>query len=288
MGKICSFCKNKIGFWSMQIPFKDGVMGGKCMIKYGLGTKWNFSEGAKEYGQQHTVQEFKDFVNSGHQWSEIQEQYIPDEVKKELAKKAEKKAEIEKYEATLQEFKNNHAHKYSHYYIDLKTNRILRTKFLLDTPRVIDFKEVLSYQINRNGHTEKKHHGITRAVVGGALAGGVGAIVGATTGGKNNDYVDHLGVIINLRDGSNDEIVIHSLGKEKANSFSAKMDESDLKSLISDIEAGMAAVADESNNLSDSTVHDTADEIAKFKKLADEGTITQAEFEAKKKQLLNL
>ena len=33
---------------------------------------------------------------------------------------------------------------------------------------------------------------------------------------------------------------------------------------------------------------DSADEIAKFKKLADEGTITQAEFEAKKKQLLGL
>ena len=33
---------------------------------------------------------------------------------------------------------------------------------------------------------------------------------------------------------------------------------------------------------------DTADEIAKYKKLADNGTITQEEFEAKKKQLLGL
>ena len=33
---------------------------------------------------------------------------------------------------------------------------------------------------------------------------------------------------------------------------------------------------------------DTADEIAKYKKLADDGTITQEEFEAKKKQLLDL
>ena len=33
---------------------------------------------------------------------------------------------------------------------------------------------------------------------------------------------------------------------------------------------------------------DSADEIAKYKKLADEGTITQEEFEAKKKQLLGL
>lgn len=34
--------------------------------------------------------------------------------------------------------------------------------------------------------------------------------------------------------------------------------------------------------------NDVADEIAKYKKLADNGTITQEEFEAKKKQLLNL
>lgn len=33
---------------------------------------------------------------------------------------------------------------------------------------------------------------------------------------------------------------------------------------------------------------DTADEIAKFKKLLDDGTITQEEFDAKKKQLLGL
>ena len=33
---------------------------------------------------------------------------------------------------------------------------------------------------------------------------------------------------------------------------------------------------------------DAADEIVKFKKLADDGIITQEEFEAKKKQLLGL
>lgn len=36
------------------------------------------------------------------------------------------------------------------------------------------------------------------------------------------------------------------------------------------------------------TTVDSAEQIKKFKKLADDGTITQEEFEAKKKQLLNL
>ena len=42
------------------------------------------------------------------------------------------------------------------------------------------------------------------------------------------------------------------------------------------------------NTVSQNTVTSSADEIVKFKKLADDGIITQEEFEAKKKQLLDL
>ena len=42
------------------------------------------------------------------------------------------------------------------------------------------------------------------------------------------------------------------------------------------------------NKVSEPAVSDSADELLKFKKLADMGVITQEEFEAKKKQLLGL
>ena len=42
------------------------------------------------------------------------------------------------------------------------------------------------------------------------------------------------------------------------------------------------------NTVSQNTVTSSADEIVKLKKLADDGIITQEEFEAKKKQLLDL
>ena len=136
----------------------------------------------------------------------------------------------------------------------------------------------------------KKHHGITRAVVGGAIAGGVGAIVGATTGGKQNDYIDHLGLIITLKDGSNFEIVfIRKIEQEKANSFTARDDIQRFNTLVSMIDAIIAKNNQTAKTTStENTNPDPADEIRKFKKLADDGIITQDEFEAKKKQLLGL
>lgn len=73
MATICDFCGNKIGFLSQQIEFKDGVMGGKCMIKYGLGYKNGFAPGAKEYGKTHTVDDFKKIIAQGKDFSSIQE-----------------------------------------------------------------------------------------------------------------------------------------------------------------------------------------------------------------------
>lgn len=50
--------------------------------------------------------------------------------------------------------------------------------------RVYKFSDIVSYTPIEEGHNQTKKHGITRAVVGGAIAGGAGAIVGAVTGGK--------------------------------------------------------------------------------------------------------
>ena len=46
--------------------------------------------------------------------------------------------------------------------------------------------------------------------------------------------------------------------------------------------------ADKKTFSNSQTVYSSADEIAKFKKLLDDGVITQEEFDAKKKQLLGL
>lgn len=59
------------------------------------------------------------------------------------------------------------------------------------------------------------------------------------------------------------------------------------KEEMDDIKAFIEKKMEEFRNGNNST-NSSADEIAKFKKLLDDGAITQDEFDAKKKQLLNL
>lgn len=279
MAKRCSFCDNKLGIFKSHVKFKDGFMCRNCLKKYGQTENLSI---ISSYTEQHTVEDFKQLLKSGKNFKFIQDEDA--KKKKEAADK--KKAEDAAFEKLVQQADEHKAHKYGHYYIDLKAGKILRTKSFLYPYAVFEFKDVISYQVNKNGHTETKHHGITRAVVGGALAGGAGAVVGAMTGGKSDDYLDHLGLIINLADGKNIEIPIHSMGKVKG--WEVKAYYSSLNDLIAEIQAGMAAAHKEEVPTQQTQPVDAADEIAKFKKLADDGTITQEEFEAKKKQLLGL
>lgn len=75
MANVCSFCGNKIGIFSQQLNFKDGVIGGKCMIKYKLGYKNGFAAGAREYTESHTVDDFKKVISSGKDYSDIQQEF---------------------------------------------------------------------------------------------------------------------------------------------------------------------------------------------------------------------
>ena len=117
--------------------------------------------------------------------------------------------------------------------------------------------------------TTKKKGGITRALVGGAIAGPIGAVVGSNTAGSTStssttiqtkkyieieDYSGHRKVFILPPKGLKETIEMWTQQKEKK----------------------------QSNNL------DNIEEIKKYKELLDMGVITQEEFDTKKKELLNL
>lgn len=285
MAKYCDFCGEKVGYFSKQVPFKDGMMGKKCLTKYGMG-----NAASMRYAKKHTVQEFKDLIASGKTFKDIQSEYLTDAEKRRAANVAKHDKLMEKYNKMLPIFQKETTAKFSHYIFDDKRQQILQKKAFLSDPRFINYSDIISYKVNQSGHDEEKHHGIMRALVGGALAGGVGAIVGATTGGKQYDYIDHLGLIVTLKDGSDFEIVfIRKIEQEKANSSLARDDIQELNALISMIDAIIAKNNQTAKTTStENTNPDSASEIRKFKKLADDGIITQDEFEAKKKQLLGL
>lgn len=144
-------------------------------------------------------------------------------------------------------------------------------------PVVFSFDEVDSYDMETVGGktVTKKKGGITRAVVGGVIAGPVGALVGSgtakeetkTVGGKTNIKVH----FVTYAGKKTRESTIYPAG------FTAFLDR-----CITESEAKTKAPT------ASAAPNSAADEILKFKGLLDAGIITSEEFAAKKKELLGL
>ena len=154
---------------------------------------------------------------------------------------------------------------------------------------IFDYANLLSYELLEDGQTITKG-GLGRAVAGGLLFGGVGAIVGGVTGGKKTKGVcTSMKIRITLKNAHTDTVYITLINTEtKTNGFIYKTMQSSAQLCISalDIIADQNST-EEMSNLESETVS-SADEILKFKNLLDAGIITQEEFEAKKKQHLGL
>lgn len=245
-----------------------------------------------------------------------------DSISKKMEENAEKRAknkeikqqEDAKYKEILNTFKQDGAPSFQNYYFDLKNGQILEARGVLNKNyRVIDFKDVLSYSINKKEHNDsktqtKRKHALTRAAVG-TLLGPVGTVAGALTSKKetttiSKDFVDHLGVVIHLNDGTMFEITYFNSTLKADNSLVRESIDK-VNELATILEAGIAnakkqphapqietsepAVEQSTPSTPKSSpATDPLDEIKKLKGLLDMGAITQEEFDAKKKQLLNL
>lgn len=161
----------------------------------------------------------------------------------------------------------------------------------------IPYSDVISAELQENGKTT---HGlnIARGVGLGLVTGGYGAIAGLVTGGKKKQKVE-LDIIIKFKNRKQEKIEYYR-GKIRGtdavfkqsivpkaialvdliNSFPEKA----LKSLTTEPAVEQSAPSTPQS----SPATDPLDEIKKLKGLLDIGAITQEEFDAKKKQLLNL
>ncbi len=286
----CAFCGKKLGIFTAanQAQFSDGsYLCGKCLKKYGVYNGNYVEKPFIAYAKEHTPEDFKNLLDSGKTFADIRAQYMTDNEKQALAEQVKQRKLDAKYESLLKEAKSDDATLYDHFYFDSKKKFVLEKKGLFHSARFIKYSDIISYRPNEKGHGKLVKHGITRAIVGGALAGSVGAIIGATTGGKSQEYVDHLGVIVNLKDGSNFEVVISSTSI-KSNSLSAKLFFKVQDQLISTLESIVSENQSNASASNNAKSDDPTVEIRKYKKLADDGIITDEEFEKKKKQLLNL
>lgn len=147
--------------------------------------------------------------------------------------------------------------------------------------QLINYKDIVGYKPTIDGQDVHKHHGVARAITGGALLGGVGAIVGATTGGKNYSEINDMNITIFFKDNSNYSKNLLVLGPVKKGTLSYKGFKDDLDSLCNKLQIiiDKNGIKDDDTNLS---------QLVELKKLLDDGVITQSDFDTKKKQLLGL
>lgn len=139
---------------------------------------------------------------------------------------------------------------------------------------VYSFDEIVGYEFQEAGGKviTKNKGGIGRAVVGGALFGGVGAIVGAAT---SSTETKKAGAINLLKVYIETPVVRKTLTlTSPPTGFTAFLDR---------------CIHDQPRSSGETLpTLSAADEIKKFKALLDDGILTQEEFDTKKKQLLGL
>lgn len=151
--------------------------------------------------------------------------------------------------------------------------------------QIFDYSSVVEYELLEDGNSIEKG-GVGRALVGGALFGGVGALVGASTGHRHKATCSKLQIKITLNDMQTPTVYVNFIQAE------TKKDGALYKMIFPMAQEALSVLSIiTQSEKSENSPHDkesAADEILKFKKLLDEGIITQEEFDLKKKQLLGL
>lgn len=156
-------------------------------------------------------------------------------------------------------------------------------------PRIHSYDDVLDYELLEDGGSIVKG-GLGRAVAGGVLLGGVGAVIGGVTGKKKSKPTcTSLKVKITLNDMTKPIEYINLITRETKKSGSLyQICERQAQEIISVFQVICEQNKTANITAAQSQEADSAVEIKKYKELLDSGAITQEEFSLKKKQLLGL
>lgn len=152
---------------------------------------------------------------------------------------------------------------------------------------VYPFEDLNKFELVENGDSITSGGlSIGRAIVGGALFGGVGAVIGGVTKKrKQTNYVDSLYILVTLNNRKFRQEKLHFITKKQ------DKDKKYEKILLQakDTLTGFDYILESMDEIEVEPVSsNAADDIRKYKDLLDDGIITQEEFEAKKKELLGM
>lgn len=166
--------------------------------------------------------------------------------------------------------------------IDMHNKQIALCDYNKDELKIIPFQSLLECQIIEDNETVLAG-GVGRAVVGGALAGGAGAIVGATTR-KSKDIAKNLSIKIITSD-LNDSLIVIPILENETNRESDKYKKA--WTIAQETHATISSIIKtSSNHLSVHAIADPLSQIEALSKLKEQGVLTEEEFSKKKDELL--
>ena len=254
MAKECLVCGKSMGAFSGKVAIADGHVCVDCWSKTGVGS----SVSAMMAGNMYNSATIKEII-----------------------------AIKERNQALIDNFKPTSRVGMLSFDDNTQTFIITKSKKNQD---LYHYNQVVGFELLEDGETITKG-GLGRAVVGGVLLGGVGAIVGGVTGGKRSKGIcKSLQIKITFRNSPKQTEYLAFISAEtKTNSFIYK---TAYKSAQDALSALQLAVDKIDNTPVEAPVIQQvasgADEILKYKGLLDAGIITEEEFNAKKAQILGL
>lgn len=154
---------------------------------------------------------------------------------------------------------------------------------------IFRYEDIVRYDLLEDGVSVTKG-GLGSAAIGGVLFGGSGAVAGSIVGKKKTSREIHeFRLKVVTRNEFYPEVFINFLpaGSIKSDGFVYRNYKSAAQSIITELDVIMDSM-NQKDAVNNSTEMSGADEIVKYKRLWDDGIITQEEFEAKKRQLLGL
>lgn len=153
---------------------------------------------------------------------------------------------------------------------------------------IINFSDIRSFELIEDGDSVTKG-GIGRSLVGGALFGGAGAVVGAITANKKKEYCDSLRVEITTNDKSIPSFHIPYISKRtKVKSGEYENAYIIASQLITTLQSVCDNKKETDNIIQRESENSIVEKMKKYKELLDLGIITEEEFNKKKQETLGL
>ena len=170
---------------------------------------------------------------------------------------------------------------------DYKSKKIL-IPGVFNQNSIINFSDIKTFELIEDGDSVTKG-GIGRALVGGALFGGAGAVVGAITANKKKEYCDNLQVEITTSDKTTPAYHVPYISKRtKVKSGEYENAYIIASQLISTLQSVCDSEKETENIIIGEPEKSTVKKMKEYKELLDLGIITEEDFDEKKRETLGL